>query len=295
MAYIEHNVRMRKLLAQIEARHNIKVLYAAESGKHEWSLVSSDEPEHHVRFVYVFNNNSTNTTNVDSRTPLVEKSQDGNVHLIGHELRPFMLMVNDVQPTAVVEMFYSSRVYKEFAPFGEAVRTEVIERPSRFPRLLGAYRDEARRLVDKLRYDVREPGVVELDTYACAVRACAMYQWLVLHYDTPYLEDDQAPYWSRFIELDVTRVLDDLRSYASVAEFHTLVRDESVYAAVESLIESRLLAMGDSELCERVTRVDEWMKAVVEQRFGFMLESEEARVQHYETVGRLYETFASNV
>ena len=99
------------VLAEIEARHDVKVLFACESGSRGWGFASPDS-DYDVRFIYV--NRLSWYLTVESGRDVIEQPISGDLDVNGWDLRKTLQLLRQSNPT-LLEWLRSPIVYREEA------------------------------------------------------------------------------------------------------------------------------------------------------------------------------------
>ena len=105
--------RIRAALAQIEAAHDVRVLYACESGSRAWGFASSDS-DYDVRFLYVHRRDWY--LSVDDRRDVIELPPVDGLDLSGWELRKALRLLRKSNPP-LLEWLRSPVVYRHDSAF----------------------------------------------------------------------------------------------------------------------------------------------------------------------------------
>jgi uncharacterized protein len=95
------------VLARLERQHDVRVLFACESGSRGWGFASPDS-DYDVRFVYV-NRLSWHLT-VDAGRDVIEQPISGELDVNGWDLRKALQLLRDSNPT-LLEWLRSPIVY----------------------------------------------------------------------------------------------------------------------------------------------------------------------------------------
>ena len=98
-------------LAAIEARHEVTVLFACESGSRGWGFASPDS-DYDVRFIYV--NRLPWYLTVTPRREVIELPISGELDINGWDLRKALGLMRESNPT-LLEWLRSPIVYREDA------------------------------------------------------------------------------------------------------------------------------------------------------------------------------------
>jgi predicted nucleotidyltransferase len=117
---IAPEVRQRVLesLDEIEARHDVKVLFACESGSRGWGFASPDS-DYDVRFVYVHRLPWYLT--VEPQRDVIELPISDELDVSGWELRKALALLHRSNPT-LLEWLDSPVVYREHAGIAPRLR-----------------------------------------------------------------------------------------------------------------------------------------------------------------------------
>lgn len=96
-------------LRELETRHDVKVLFACESGSRGWGFASPDS-DYDVRFVYV--NRLARYLTVESGRDVIEQPISGELDVNGWDLRKALQLLKQSNPT-LLEWLRSPIVYVE--------------------------------------------------------------------------------------------------------------------------------------------------------------------------------------
>ena len=105
-------------LAELEHRHQVKVLFACESGSRGWGFASPDS-DYDVRFVYV--NRLPWYLTVDPGRDVIEQPISGELDINGWDLRKALQLLRESNPT-LLEWLRSPIVYQQAAPWADRLR-----------------------------------------------------------------------------------------------------------------------------------------------------------------------------
>lgn len=105
-------------IVDIETRHGVRVLYAAESGSHAWGFASPDS-DYDVRFVYAHALDRYLT--LDDPRDVIEAMLPRDIDLAGWDLRKTLRLIAGGNPTPF-EWLGSPIVYREDAAFAARLR-----------------------------------------------------------------------------------------------------------------------------------------------------------------------------
>ena len=103
--------RVRRQLADIEQRYQVRVLYACESGSRGWGFASPDS-DYDVRFLYV--HQSEWYLRVEAQRDVIELPIDDELDVCGWEWRKALGLLKAANPT-LIEWLDSPVVYQQDA------------------------------------------------------------------------------------------------------------------------------------------------------------------------------------
>ncbi len=117
---VSDDIRARVLseLADIERRHDVRVLFACESGSRGWGFASPDS-DYDVRFVYV--HRPAWYLSVEPQRDVIEVPISDELDVGGWELRKALQMMHRSNPT-LLEWLASPIVYREDAAAAQRMR-----------------------------------------------------------------------------------------------------------------------------------------------------------------------------
>ena len=98
-------------LARLEAEHDVKVLFACESGSRGWGFASPDS-DYDVRFIYV--NRLAWYLRVEPGRDVIEEPISGDLDVNGWDQRKTLQLLRQSNPT-LLEWLHSPIVYREDA------------------------------------------------------------------------------------------------------------------------------------------------------------------------------------
>lgn len=99
--------RIQSTLKEIERTHNVKILFACESGSRGWGFASRDS-DYDVRFIYVHKLDWYLT--LDKKRDVIEKPIDDELDVSGWELSKALKLMRHSNP-ALIEWLHSPIVY----------------------------------------------------------------------------------------------------------------------------------------------------------------------------------------
>ena len=106
-------------LAELERRHDVRVMFACESGSRGWGFASPDS-DYDVRFIYV--NRLAWYLGVEPGRDVIEQPISGELDVKGWDLRKALQLLRDSNPT-LLEWLRSPIVYRQDTPWVERFRT----------------------------------------------------------------------------------------------------------------------------------------------------------------------------
>jgi len=122
---VEPAMRMQILdcLRRLEADHDVKVLFACESGSRGWGFASPDS-DYDVRFIYV--NRLSWYLTVESGRDVIEEPISGDLDVNGWDLRKTLQLLRQSNPT-LLEWLRSPIVYRDEADTAARLRSLAEE------------------------------------------------------------------------------------------------------------------------------------------------------------------------
>ena len=106
-------------LRDLEATHDVSVLFACESGSRGWGFASPDS-DYDVRFIYV--NRLPWYLRVEPGRDVIEQPISGELDVSGWDLRKALQLLRDSNPT-LLEWLRSPIVYRQDEPWAARFRT----------------------------------------------------------------------------------------------------------------------------------------------------------------------------
>lgn len=157
-------------LSSIEARENVRILLAVESGSRAWGFASTDS-DYDVRFVYV--RRMLDYLALHERRDVLEYPLEGELDFSGWDLRKALKLGLAWNP-ALVKWLTSPIIYRDSGPEAAALR-ELFVRPLSRDALIRHYHGLA------LRHFARHVGqreAVNLKKYFYVIRPAVALLWL---------------------------------------------------------------------------------------------------------------------
>lgn len=112
-------------LDQIEQDHQVKILYACESGSRAWGFESQDS-DYDVRFIYVHKRDWYLSVNMESKRDVIELPVDKVFDINGWDLRKSLRLMKKSNP-ALMEWLSSTIVYRQDDAFTQAIKSLMQE------------------------------------------------------------------------------------------------------------------------------------------------------------------------
>ena len=112
--------KIESKLRDLEMTHEIKILYACESGSRAWGFESQDS-DYDVRFLYIRPQQWYLSINLDSKRDVIEPSIDQLFDLSGWDLRKALQLYRKSNPS-IYEWLFSPIVYSQFTDLVDALR-----------------------------------------------------------------------------------------------------------------------------------------------------------------------------
>ena len=122
---IPENIRIEilKRIHNAEVQHNVKVVYAVESGSRAWGFASPNS-DYDVRFVYVRPKDWYLTIDVEDKRDVIEYPIVDEIDINGWDLRKALKLLWKSNP-AIIEWLQSPIVYVDDGEFATAARESI--------------------------------------------------------------------------------------------------------------------------------------------------------------------------
>jgi len=108
-------------LSQIETDHQVKILYACESGSRAWGFESQDS-DYDVRFIYVHTQDWYLSVNLESKRDVIELPIDEVFDINGWDLRKSLQLMKKSNPS-LMEWLSSPIIYRQDKGFTQAIQS----------------------------------------------------------------------------------------------------------------------------------------------------------------------------
>jgi predicted nucleotidyltransferase len=219
--------RIRQQLQQIEAQHEVRVLYACESGSRAWGFASPDS-DYDVRFVYLHRRDWYLSIDLEKRRDVIELPLDDELDISGWDIRKALKLLAKSNPP-LLEWLGSPIIYSERDGFRDKMRAALTSCYA--PNACAYhYRNMARRTIETyLRGDE-----VRLKKYFYALRPILAVRWI---------EANRG-----FVPTE----------FAALRAADTLPPE--VDAAIEELL-LRKSGVSESEAAPRIPHLHEWIES----------------------------------
>lgn len=158
-------------LSRAEQEHQVKIIYAIESGSRAWGFHSPDS-DYDVRFIYVRSRDWYQSLDVEDRRDVIEYPIVDDIDINGWDLRKALRLQAKSNP-AVVEWLHSPIIYRCEGSFAEKAR-ELLKQTYRQQKGFFHYRSTAKSNYQQfLRGDL-----VRLKKYFYVLRPLLAVRWL---------------------------------------------------------------------------------------------------------------------
>jgi len=117
--------KIKENLAALEAKEDIKILYACESGSRAWGFPSKDS-DYDVRFIYIRDRDWYLSVDYALRRDVVEQPIDDLLDVNGWDLKKSLLLLKKSNP-ALIEWIDSPIVYSSVGSFREDYKNLVAD------------------------------------------------------------------------------------------------------------------------------------------------------------------------
>ena len=197
------------LLANLEAKRNIRIIYAVEAGSREWRLDSADS-DYDIRFIYIRRSMRSYVSLREHKETIEGFSEPDRLYdWQGYDISKALCLAAKLNPS-VCEWLYSDTVYKldgELAHVLNSVR-RLLAKQRRISPLLYHYRSMAKsnyhaHVASKIK---TSNGMSDISPkkYLYVVRPAAMVQWLLLKREGKVKS-------VKLVETNFLQVVEDLR------------------------------------------------------------------------------------
>lgn len=228
---IDDTIRARVLQAlnQIEAEHDVKVLFACESGSRGWGFASPDS-DYDVRFVYV--NRLPWYLTVEPQRDVIELPISDELDVCGWDLRKALQLLRKSNPT-LLEWLDSPVVYREDAHHAARMRALA---PQYFSALRGRYHYLA--MAKKNFRGYLQGESVRLKKYLYVLRPLLAVRWIDAGLGMPPMRfaDLAAGVLDDYVLIDEINRLLAIKMRAGEAEYSP--RWPAIHAFIEKELEN---------------------------------------------------------
>lgn len=220
---IEQEIQLR--IDAAEREHNVKVLYAVESGSRAWGFASPNS-DYDVRFIYAHPKDWYVAVDLEEKRDVIEYPIVDEIDISGWDVRKALRLFKKSNPS-FVEWLHSSIVYRDDGIFADTAR-EILASSYSIDKGIYHYRSMAK---TNYRGYLRKP-MVPLKKYFYVLRPLLSILWMEK-------EGIPAP-----IEFDTLRVL--------------VKSDAELNDAITALIERKKLAL-EKEIAPAVPVINEFI------------------------------------
>ena len=161
-------------IKQAEAEHDVRVLYAVESGSRAWGFASQNS-DYDVRFIYVRPKNWYLSVDLEQKRDVIEYEITDEIDLNGWDLKKTLQLFAKSNP-AIIEWLQSPVIYLENGAFAAEARALLQDMYS-IEKGIYHYKNMATR--NYLNY--LKDGIVPLKKYFYALRPLLAIRWIERH------------------------------------------------------------------------------------------------------------------
>ncbi len=230
---IEKEIQQRINLAEKE--HEVKVLYAVESGSRAWGFASPNS-DYDVRFIYAHPKEWYVAVDLEEKRDMIEYPIIDDIDISGWDVRKALRLFKKSNPS-FVEWLHSSIIYRDDGIFAETAR-KILASSYSIDKGIYHYRSMAK---TNYRGYLRKP-MVPLKKYFYVLRPLLSILWMEK-------EGTPAP-----IEFDKLRVL--------------IKSDVELDDAITALIERKKLAL-EKEIAPAVPVINEFIVSQLDRLEGY--------------------------
>ena len=234
--------KVPEILKGLEAKHNIRIIYAIEAGSRAWGMESKDS-DYDIRFVYIH----SDPKKYLSLRPLKETidgfSEDRLYDWQGWDITKTLRLINKMNPS-IVEWLYSPITYmtEDDVDFVMTAR-KLIWDQNRVSPLLYHYRSMAKtNFTDHIENNFH----VKIKKYLNVIRPVAMFEWL-----SKCTNNNNT--LSAEFAIDFNKILVDLKEHLNA----------DCYKEILNVIEKKKKSLNETP---RIECIDKWIENVLYAR-----------------------------
>ena len=228
------------LLKDLEAKHDIKIIYAVEAGSRAWNLESEDS-DFDIRFIYKFNNTNKYLSLKPYKETIDGFSEDRLYDWQGWDIKKALKHLKEMNPS-IVEWIYSSIIYYTDPEFDFKENAHNLLKDQK--RMLPLFKHYISMAKSNYKSHIEKKTNVKIKKYLYVIRPAGMVEWLFL----------QKKDTNKLVEIDFLVVLNDLKDFL----------DKNVYEDILKLIVKKKQV---KELDEE-PRIDKWIESLLEKQFS---------------------------
>ena len=193
-------------LTEIEEQHDIRILYACESGSRAWGFASPDS-DYDVRFVYV--HSTDHYLSIEDKAEVIEMDVNDILDINGWELRKALRLFRNSN-AALYEWLQSPLVYQKETHFYDTIMAMT---PQYFSLRAGMhhYMSMTRSCFEK----ELQGDTVRLKKYFYALRPILAALWIAEKRELPPMEFGKL---RKFLRPDLNVIVDNLLKIKSEAD-----------------------------------------------------------------------------
>ena len=167
----EAHAEIQRRLTAAEQQHQVRILYAIESGSRAWGFHSPDS-DYDVRFVYVRPKDWYLSIDVEDRRDVIEYPIVDEIDINGWDLRKALRLQAKSNP-AIVEWLHSPIIYRDDGVYSEAAR-QLLAAHYHQPKGFFHYRNTAKSNF----HQFLKGDLVKLKKYLYVLRPLLAVRWL---------------------------------------------------------------------------------------------------------------------
>ncbi|MDR1317775.1 MAG: nucleotidyltransferase domain-containing protein, partial [Spirochaetales bacterium] len=217
---------VNKKLLEIEKDHDVKILYAVESGSRAWGFESTDS-DYDIRFIYVHNKNWY--LNILPKKDVIEYPITDEYDYSGWDLRKTLFLINKSNPV-LFEWFKSSIVY-----YKDEYSYNIMERLSReyFSSISSIY--HYLHMADGNYRRYLQTDKVKIKKYFYVLRPVMACMWIERYNESPPMEFEKL-----LTQISEEELLDEINNLLSRKKSGIELGAESRIAVINDFIEEKL-------------------------------------------------------
>ena len=226
---------IKQQLSDIERDHNVKILFACESGSRAWGFESSDS-DYDVRFIYVRPQDWYLSIDVEQKRDVIEVPINDLLDISGWDIRKALHLFHKSNPP-LNEWLVSPIIYEEFGDFAARLRELA---PSTYNPIAAHY--HYLRMAQKTFRSELQREVVRRKKYFYALRPLLAVKWIEDRMGVVPIEFDRLVGGT----LNDSGLLSEIEELLRLKRAGTELDEGPRFEVIHAFIESEIARHGDS-------------------------------------------------